>query len=101
MENGVMHVNFHTFGGCAGHGVDTQEPGTLRMAGVLGAFCYSCHVAPKWPPQISQAPQLRGTGLAGVELKTRFVSPRAAGISSKERQALAGRATAERLCWRE
>lgn len=96
-----MHVNFHTFGGCAGHGVDTQEPGTLRMAGVLGAFCYSCHVAPKWPPQISQAPQLRGTGLAGVELKTRFVSPRAAGISSKERQALAGRATAERLCWRE
>ena len=57
---------------------DTQESGTLRMAGVLGAFCYSCCVAPKQPPEISQAPPLKNTGLAGVELKTRFSS--AAGI---------------------
>ena len=57
---------------------DTQESGTLRMVGVLGAFCYSCCVAPKQPPEISQAPPLKDTGLAGVELKTRFSS--AAGI---------------------
>lgn len=55
-----------------------KESGTLRMVGVLGAFYHSCCVAPKRPPEISQAPPLKGTGLAGVALKTRFSS--AAGV---------------------